>query len=109
MDIREANENDAARIAELLDQIGYPGSTTEEVARAVSHANLPPGRVLVAEKDGRCLGFAAYQIVYFIEDAAPRCRLTAIGVDELARETGVGRGTSRGGGRTCHPSWLHNR
>jgi len=50
---------------------------------------IAPSAVLVAEKDGRCLGFAAFQIVYFIEDAAPRCRLTAIGVDELARETGV--------------------
>jgi GNAT superfamily N-acetyltransferase len=90
MDIREAIENDAAQIAELLDQMGYALSR-EHVAGALVQAKLPPGTVLVAEQGDRCLGFAAYQIVYFIEDAAPRCRLTAIGVDDSARETGVGR------------------
>jgi GNAT superfamily N-acetyltransferase len=76
----------------LLEQLGYP-SDPERLAGALADAQSGTGDVVVDEEEdsGRLVGFASFQLVYFFEDAAPRCRLTAIVVDEAARRTGAGR------------------
>jgi GNAT superfamily N-acetyltransferase len=53
-------------------------------------ATGPDGGVIVVEgRHGSLAGFASYRSVYFFEDGAPRCRITALTVDEGARRSGV--------------------
>jgi GNAT superfamily N-acetyltransferase len=88
---RDATAADAQELARLLTQLGYP-TTPARVTATLPAATGDRGGVIVVEaEDGRLTAFAAYQIVYFFEDAAPRCRVTALAVDEHARRTGIGR------------------
>ncbi len=88
--VRSASARDAGRLGSLLDELGYP-STSERLVGALAGAQTDMGDVVVAEEDdGDIIGFASYQLVYFFEDAAPRCRLTAIVVDRAAWRTGAG-------------------
>jgi N-acetylglutamate synthase-like GNAT family acetyltransferase len=88
--IRRASGADAERLTQLLDELGYP-SATDLVAHALEEA-MVKGAVIVAENDNHeVVAFASYQFVYFFEDAAPRCRVTAIVVDEMARKSHAGR------------------
>ena len=81
---------DSGPLLALLGQLGYP-STPRRLVAQLERASGDHGAVLVAAEDNAVSGFASYQIVYFFEDGAPRCRLTAIAVDEAVRQTGVGR------------------
>lgn len=88
--VRDAVSGDLDRLTDLLDQLGYPADL-EEVRARLDAACDSRGGVLVATDGDTCVGFAAYQVVYFFEDGAPRCRVTAIAVDHAARGLGVGR------------------
>jgi GNAT superfamily N-acetyltransferase len=87
--IREARSGDAPRLAEMLCQLGYP-TEEEEVGARLERARRV-GAVIVAEEGGACVGLAAYQFVYHFEIGAPRCKLTALVVDEATRAKGAGR------------------
>jgi ribosomal protein S18 acetylase RimI-like enzyme len=87
--IRPASMADSAPLLALLGQLGYP-STPGRLGVQLASASGDHGAVLVAADGDAVSGFASYQIVYFFEDGAPRCRLTAIAVDEAARQRGVG-------------------
>jgi GNAT superfamily N-acetyltransferase len=89
-EIRPASTADAPSLLALLDQLGYP-STPHRLVTQLATAAGDRGEVLVAADGESVSGFASYQIVYFFEDGAPRCRLTAIAVDEGVRHTGVGQ------------------
>jgi GNAT superfamily N-acetyltransferase len=89
-EIRLASTADSGPLLDLLDQLGYPSTPRRLVAQLAS-ASGGGGAVLVAVDGDSVSGFASYQIVYFFEDGAPRCRLTAIAVDEAMRRTGVGQ------------------
>ena len=57
--IRPARAGDAEALAPLLDQLGYPFAGAE-VARALGELLRDPAHlVLVAEEDGRVVGFAS--------------------------------------------------
>jgi 8-oxo-dGTP pyrophosphatase MutT (NUDIX family)/GNAT superfamily N-acetyltransferase len=88
--LRDAAPHDAADLARLLTQLGYP-TTSSRVTAVMPAATGERGGIVVAEDANGLAGFVSYQIVYFLEDAAPRCRVTAIAVDEEARRSGVGR------------------
>ena len=88
---RDATVADADELCRLLTQLGYP-TTPARIAATLPAASRDRGAVVIAESDnGGLAGFVAYQIVYFFEDAAPRCRITALAVDHQARRRGVGR------------------
>ena len=81
---------DAEPLLVLLGQLGYP-STPSRLVGQLASASGDHGGVLVAAEGDSVSGFASYQIVFFFEDGAPRCRPTAIAVEAAARQTGVGQ------------------
>jgi ribosomal protein S18 acetylase RimI-like enzyme len=86
--IRRANPEDAAGIAPLLDELGYPSTAAQVEARL---AALPAGElVLVAELDGQVAGLAGLRVEPLIERDDPSGRLTALVVGSRWRGRGLG-------------------
>jgi GNAT superfamily N-acetyltransferase len=108
MDVRPASVDDAAAIAPLLAELGYPTEPEEVRARL---ARVVAGRatgVLLAEIDGAPAALIAYQLIEHLERPQPTCRITTLvtapdhrrrgaaatllaAVEEIARETGCER------------------
>jgi GNAT superfamily N-acetyltransferase len=109
MEVRPASAEDAAAIAPLLAELGYPvdpetvGMRLGRIAADPDHAG-----VLLAEADGVPAALIAYQVIEHLERPAPTCRITALvtgpehrrrgaaarllaAVDLLARELGCDR------------------
>jgi RimJ/RimL family protein N-acetyltransferase len=105
--IRIAGPRDAAAIATLLTQLGYPHDCDQTAARLLSWAAEPAGEVLVAEAegggmsagaeartgagDGIPVGFAAVHRVPYFERPGAFARVVALSVDAAQRRAGVGR------------------
>jgi len=87
--IRTASLRDAAAIAPLLGQLGYPTHADELGGRLERMTEHPDVRVLVAELDGEVAGVAAYQLIDLLERPEPQCRITALVVDDRHRRRGV--------------------
>jgi len=86
--VRTARRADAAGIASLLDDLGYPSTAAQVEARL---AALPPDElVLVAEVAGRLAGLAALRVEPLIERDEPVGRLAALVVAKRYRRRGVG-------------------
>jgi GNAT superfamily N-acetyltransferase len=88
--IRNAQAADAEAIASLLGQLGYPagpGSVGSRLERLV----IVGDRVVVAELDGRVVGFAQLHVSPTIEHEQPAAKLSALVVDETHRGEGIGR------------------
>ena len=87
MRIRDATPADAAAVAALLGELGYPTTAGE----AAERLRRPGERVLLAESDGSTLGLASLTVGSLVQYAAPVARLTALVVTEAARGRGTGR------------------
>jgi N-acetylglutamate synthase-like GNAT family acetyltransferase len=90
MECRPANAEDADRVAELLEQLGYP--TTPEAATRRLQA-LTASRhddVWVAESDGTIVGLVAIHVSGSLEYDGEIAKVSAVVVDEAARRQGVG-------------------
>lgn len=85
--VRDAAPADAADVAELLGQLGYPTSAAEARVRLATGDE----RVLLAEVGGRVLGLLAVTTRRSITHAHPVARVTAMVVRDSARRQGVGR------------------
>jgi GNAT superfamily N-acetyltransferase len=88
--IREARPDDAAAIADLLGQLGYP-TVAESVEPRIERMLAAGDRLVVAELDGRVVGLANLHVSPSIEYDAPAAKLGALVVDEAHRGTGIGR------------------
>lgn len=88
--IREAEPADAAFLAELVSQLGYPAAT-DEVRGRMEQFDRDGQSLLVAEFDGEVAGIAAMQIYPALVQDAPICRLVVLVVADRARRQGVGR------------------
>jgi GNAT superfamily N-acetyltransferase len=86
--IRDARTEDADALASLLGQLGYP-TEAEAVARRMER--LAGDRLVVAELDGRVVGFGQLHVAPAIEYEGDAARLAALVVDEDRRRAGVGR------------------
>lgn len=89
--IRAAQTHDAAALAELCTQLGYPtmpDAIPERLARLDAD---PHSHTLVATDGGVVIGLATVHIRYTINHEAPLGQLTLLVVDERARARGVGR------------------
>jgi N-acetylglutamate synthase-like GNAT family acetyltransferase len=87
VNVRAATAGDAAAIATLLGQLGYPTAPATVRAR-LERLDAEP---LVAEDGGAVVGLAAVQIMHVLEHDAPVARLTALVVRADARRRGVAR------------------
>ena len=88
--IRDAVPADADAIATLLDQLGYPADA-EAVDARLERLRVVGDRVVVAEVDGRPVGFAHLQVAPAIERDRPAARIGALVVDQAHRGSGIGR------------------
>jgi ribosomal protein S18 acetylase RimI-like enzyme len=88
--LRHAQPEDAAAIAALFTDEGYPAGPSDIVARLERFAT-PQSRVIVAEHEGAILGFIAVHAMARFEHDDWILRILALVVDAGARERGVGR------------------
>jgi ribosomal protein S18 acetylase RimI-like enzyme len=88
--LRSARPADAAAIAALFTDEGFPAGTSDIVAR-LEHFETAQSRVIVAEHDETILGFIAVHAMARFEHDDWILRILALVVDPGARERGVGR------------------
>jgi ribosomal protein S18 acetylase RimI-like enzyme len=90
MSVRIATATDAAALSRL--NVAFQGSGDDAATLAVRLAE--PGlteRALLAEVDGRAVGFAGLRVSPGLFYAEPRAELTELYVEPEARRHGVGR------------------
>lgn len=88
--IRDAEPRDAAAIAVLLTQLGYP-SDADMVEERLDRLQVVGDRVVVAELEGEVVGLAHLQVTPAIELDRPVAKVGALVVDEARRGEGIGR------------------
>jgi GNAT superfamily N-acetyltransferase len=88
--IRAARADDAEALAPLLDQLGYPFAGAE-VARALGELLHDPAHlVLVAEEDGRVVGYVNTNFRPQLHHLAPVGTIDELVVDEGFRGRRIG-------------------
>jgi N-acetylglutamate synthase-like GNAT family acetyltransferase len=91
VDIRDARPDDAAELAELLGQLGYPAEADAVGRRLERLGASDVDRLLVAEAGGRIVGLVGVHVSHSLEYDRDAAKLSALVVDEGRRGTGVGR------------------
>jgi RimJ/RimL family protein N-acetyltransferase len=89
--VRRARMTDAAAVSELLTGLGYPHGRDDAEARLRVWAGDAQGVVLVAERDGRVVGFVAVHALPYFQRSGYFARVTALAVDPERRRGGIGR------------------
>lgn len=89
--VREAWLDDAASIASLVTQLGYPSTPKEMAGRLKILLLLPEYGIFVAEADGEIVGLVGAYMGYSLEFSGTYGRLTSLIVDEKHRGAGIGR------------------
>ena len=88
--VRRAVHEDAAAIAPLVTQLGYPSAAAEveaRLARLKDHADI---RAYVAERDSRIVGIVGLMVFPAFHRDGLHGYITALVVDEQNRGAGVG-------------------
>jgi GNAT superfamily N-acetyltransferase len=91
VEIRTATETDRAQIADLLTQLGYPGTDgfiREKIEQLASH---PDGEVAVAVENDAVVGFISLHFIPQLALHGDFARISYLCVDEAARSNGVGQ------------------
>jgi N-acetylglutamate synthase-like GNAT family acetyltransferase len=88
--IRDARPADAAAIAGLLGELGYPAEATPVQRRLERIANDPSSKLFVAEVSGEIAGLAGLHVLPLVEHDELGCMLTAIVVGAEHRRQGIG-------------------
>jgi GNAT superfamily N-acetyltransferase len=88
--IRSAVASDAAALASMLDQLGYPTDAGEIPGRLARMAERPGTTVFVAEQGNTPVGVVTVHLFPSLHTSEPVAWLTAVVVDESVRGTGVG-------------------
>jgi predicted N-acetyltransferase YhbS len=87
--VRDAVDQDAAAIAGLLTELGYPASVPDIPAR-LRLVTEAPGRVFVAEDAGEVVGLASVTRLILLHRAGPVALLSALVVHPGHRGEGIG-------------------
>lgn len=88
--VRDAEPRDAAAIARLLGQLGYPADAAAVPAR-LERLQIVGDRVVVAEQDGAVVGLAQLHVSPSLEYERPAAKLAALVVDSAHQGEGIGR------------------
>jgi GNAT superfamily N-acetyltransferase len=91
MSIRNAEITDAAAIAELLTQLGYPSTGQDVRDRLTYWAADQASRVMVADHDNQVTGCLSIHAVPYLERTGRWARVESLVVDQSARGAGIGR------------------
>lgn len=89
--IRPAQTGDAADVAALLQELGYPCSSEEAGERIVRVLQEPRMFLLLAETDNQVCGLLALDILYSIARGSDQARITALVVAGRCARQGIGR------------------
>jgi GNAT superfamily N-acetyltransferase len=89
--IRQATSDDAAALARLCTQLGYPAQAAQMPARLERLAADPNARAFVAVRGADVLGLTTLHLRYTLNHEAPIAQITLLVVDEDQRTRGVGR------------------
>lgn len=87
--IRDARVSDAASLARLATQLGYPTTEAEAGRRAAAVLGRPDHRVLVAEDGGEMVGWIHVAPSVTLE-SDPSAEIAGLVVDGRSRGRGVG-------------------
>ena len=91
MNIRSGQLQDAAQIANLLDQLGYTATSSfveDKLKRLLQH---PDAKLIVAADADRIIGFVSLHFIPQIGVAGDFCRISYFCVDRQSRSAGVGK------------------
>jgi GNAT superfamily N-acetyltransferase len=88
--VRDVRPEDAAPLAALLTELGYPVESAAVPAR-LEQLRAAGDLVLVAELDGDVAGVAQLHVSPSIEYDRPAAKLSALVVAERHRGSGIGR------------------
>jgi GNAT superfamily N-acetyltransferase len=89
--VRDATQQDAAAVAELLGQLGYPSDVFRVRARLQQVDQAEDYGAYVGVLEGEIVGVASLHVIRFFEKDGVWCRLTALVVRDDVRGRGVGR------------------
>ena len=90
--LRRAGPDDAADVAALLAELGYPDNEMDAVKqRLATWAREPAGVVLVAQLAGRVVGTVAVAAIPYLEREGRCGRIVALVVSAEYRGRGIGR------------------
>jgi predicted N-acetyltransferase YhbS len=89
-EIRHATPKEAAAIARLLGQLGYPSGEADVVRRLRRLAASGNDACLVAVRAGEAVGAAVVHMSVTLVDDSPIAKLAALVVDRDHRRHGIG-------------------
>jgi GNAT superfamily N-acetyltransferase len=88
--VRGAATTDAAAIADLMTQLGYP-ATADEISRRLGYwLRDRASQILLAVCDGTVVGCLSLHAVPYLERTGRWARIESFIIDEAARGSGVG-------------------
>lgn len=90
LSIRNAGPRDAAAVASLLGQLGYPCDVPDAEERIATVANDLDQLLLIGEADGVIAGLVALDVSFYLPLGTRTARITALVVCEHLRRRGVG-------------------
>jgi GNAT superfamily N-acetyltransferase len=83
--------DDAARMAELLTELGYPVTADEVAGRLAYWLHDEASQLLVAEVDGLVVGSISLHAIPYLERTGRWLRIESLVVDASVRRAGTGR------------------
>lgn len=89
--VRALRPGDAGRVAQLLEQLGYPTEEDEVRKRIETWASDDRGVAFGVIVDDSLAGCAAIHVIPFFERTGARARLVALVVDAAYRRRGTAR------------------
>ena len=90
-DLRNAVLSDAADVARLLTEMGYPCEIDEAAERIDAIAGNDRQALVVARREGAVCGLIAIDFMYYLPLGTTTCRVTALVVSPAAQGLGIGR------------------
>jgi ribosomal protein S18 acetylase RimI-like enzyme len=88
--IREATARDAAAVAPLLGELGYPSSADQAAERIERIAADPSTWLFVAELESELAGLGALHVQNLVERDEPGCEVAGLIVGQRFRRRGIG-------------------
>ena len=88
--LRNARDDDAAEIARLADELGYPATAMEIAARLALLLSQAHHHVMVADSDGALLGWIAVERRLTLE-SGERIEIVGLVVSRTTKRGGIGR------------------